>query len=278
MRSRSNLCTIQSYWNTEGGKKWSETSVTIIFLCLCRADFGETEVAFSDERHGAGFPFSLLVSRITAGLIETCRRTFITSVRFYYLFSSLAERSLSTCHMEGWMNNKGRATNNSSCLLRSLRVTWWPVCMFGRPPGPATFSLQILPVYVPESADLLERQHAHSHLRWQVPPEFGLEVSVSDLVLLTQQRNRFPPHVDAPCPFLLLLPPNGVLGGRSSPSITITYLNRSQRAPVPDTQYPSIGTRPDSTWNKPTAQLVILRERLERISGGINHYEAHSSF
>lgn len=81
-------------------------------------------MAFSDEGHGAGFPFSLLVSRITAGLIETCSRTFITSVRFYYLFSSLAERSLSTCHMEGWMNNKGWATNNSSCLLRSLRVTW----------------------------------------------------------------------------------------------------------------------------------------------------------
>lgn len=199
MRSRSNLCTIQSSWNTEGGEKWSETSVTIVFLCLCRADVGETEVAFSDEWHGAGFPFSLLVPRITAGLIETCSGTFITSVRFYYLFSSLAERSLSTCHMEGWMNNKGRATNNSSCLLRSLRVTRWPVCMFGRPPGPATFSLQILPVYLPGSADLLEQQqHAYSHLRWQVPPEFGLEVSVSDLVLLTQQRNRFPPHTWTP--------------------------------------------------------------------------------
>lgn len=111
-------------------------------------------------------------------------------------------------------------------------------------------------------------------------PEFGLEVSVSDLVLLTQQRNRFHPHVDVPCPFLLLLPPNGVLGGRSSPSITITvtYLSCSQRAPVPDTQYPPTGTRLDATRNKPTAQLVILRKRLERISGGINHYEAHSSF
>lgn len=79
-------------------------------------------MASCDERHEAGFSFSLLVSIITAGLIETCSRTFITSVRFHYLFLSLAELSLSTCHMEAWMNNKAWATNNSSCLLRSLRA------------------------------------------------------------------------------------------------------------------------------------------------------------
>lgn len=118
----------------------------IIFLCFCRADFGETEVASCDERHEAGFSFSFLVSVITAGLIETCSRTFITSVRFDYLFLSSAELSLSTCQMEGWMNNKAWATKNSSCLLRSLRATSWPVWMFRRPGalGKTTFSRQIL--------------------------------------------------------------------------------------------------------------------------------------
>lgn len=83
----------------------------------------KAEVAPCDERREAGFSFSLLISIITAGLIETCSWIFITSVRFYYLFLSLAEPSLSTCHMEGWMNNKAWATNNTSCLLRSLRAT-----------------------------------------------------------------------------------------------------------------------------------------------------------
>lgn len=146
----------------------------IIFQCLCRADFGETEVASWNERHEAGFSFSPLVSIITAGLMETCSRTFITSVRFYYLFLGLAELSLSTCHMEGWMNNQAWATNNSSCLPRSVRATSWPVCTFRRcgAQGATASSLQILLFTFLEVLACWSGNNMHVGV-WQVPSEFG---------------------------------------------------------------------------------------------------------
>lgn len=185
-------------------------------------------LAMRDMEQASLFP--VLVSRITAVLIETCSRTFITSVRFYYLFSSLAERSLSTCHMEGWMNNKAWATNNSSCLLRSLRVTWWPVCMFRRPgaPGSATFSLQILLFTFLEVPACWSGNNTHIRicadrclLNSALSSRFQIWFCwLSKETVFTSRVPLLTNFLLFRCPFfLLLLPPNRVLGAAALPAL-----------------------------------------------------------
>lgn len=165
------------------------------------------------------------------------QQDFYNIWKVYYLFLSLAELSLSTCHMVGWMNHKACATNNSACLLRSFQSEA-TTCVHVQAAWCIRLNYLLTMdsrVYVPGSVGLLEwEQHACLRLRWQVPPELGQAFSrgqrlrsgsgrLSKEAVFTptpHQLSHFWLTVHRfASPFLLLLPPNRVLVAAALPEL-----------------------------------------------------------
>lgn len=189
------------------------------------------------------------------------QQDFYNIWKVYYLFLSLAELSLSTCHMVGWMNHKACATNNSACLLRSfqseattcvhVQAAW---CIKVKLPShygfPCLCPWKCWPAGVGTARVLA---FALTGASW-IGPGFFKGTASPIWFGSTQQGSRFHPHAtpafplltDCPSfcfPLLIAAPTESCPCSRGSPRITrpVTYLSCSRPAAVPDTLNPPTG-------------------------------------